>query len=673
MGVIRLPLLLLCCNVPAAAEEPDSTATLLDEIVVDGNAGSPVRVSGDGNLRVSAGALLRGSRVMGEADMLASLKKVGGVSAIGDYGSGLVIQGNDPSQAIYRIDGAPVFFPYRFGGVFSTFNTTHFSALSVMRNNRGGEAPSRLGAVVDLTPSLDYGNPLSASVNVGLLASTLTVKTGVRERFAITASGRVSYIDQVYGRFLNNDHNTMRYRFADVNISAGWRIDSLNTITGNYFYNSDRLLAGNANYAMDTRLNWFNNVGALAWKHAGMHAAEIDAYYSEFRSRLTVGMPQFDVLGTAGIRSAGLTGKVKVTAGSGFRPEVTVGGEAVGYKITPLWARLVGDVTQLTAPAASRTTGELRLFADARFRPIRSLSFAVGLSASTYGFEFYSADPRVSVEWRHRGNTFTFGAGRFSQYLHLVGFSEIGLASNFWYGSDSAVRPQRSVDFTAGWSRGFLNDELTVAVSAYYKIVKSQSEYFGQVLDIINYDYVAAANIRCADGYNAGFDVAVQKRFGNLTGAVSYAFGSAMRRDGSDGEWFHSLTDTGHQFKADAEYAINRHWSVSAAFVYASGRVYTPTRYLYLIANRLIADYADRNSGRMPDYQRLDLSGTYRFRTGGRFPLNHTVNISLINAYGHRNIESQYFAIDGETLRYKLYRVASLYRFLPSISYSIDF
>lgn len=75
----------------------------------------------------------------------------------------------------------------------------------------------------------------------------------------------------------------------------------------------------------------------------------------------------------------------------------------------------------------------------------------------------------------------------------------------------------------------------------------------------------------------------------------------------------------------------------------------------------------------MPDYQRLDLSGTYRFRTGGRIPLNHTVNISLINAYGHRNVESQFFAIDGETMRYKLYRVSSLYRFLPSVSYSIDF
>jgi len=657
----------------AHGEAPDSASVRLDEVVVESNGGKPVRISADGNFRVSTAGLLRGARVMGEADILSSLKRIGGVSSVGDYGSGLIIQGSDPSQTIYRIDGAPVFFPYRFGGVFSTFNTPHFASMTVTRYNRGAAAPSRLGAIVDLAPSLNYGRPVSASVNVGLLASTLTVKAGLHERFALTVSGRTSYIDELYGRLLESDVNTNRYKFSDINISAGWRIDSLNTLTANYFYNADRLRSGNSNYAMDTHLRWHNNVASLGWKYRGRRAAEVSAYFSEFGSRLTVRLPQFDVLAPAGLKAFGLSGRVQLLQGRGFRPQVTVGGEALGYSIVPMWARVEGEVVQPTAPALMQRSGELRVFADACFAPRPWVNLTVGLSASAYGFRFLSVDPRLSARFSHRGNTWTLSAGRFPQYLHLVGFSEIGLASNFWFGSSDKVKPQRSVDFTAGWSRGFLNGDLAVSASVYYKIVRSQSEYSGQVLDIINYDYRAEDNIFIADGYNAGFDVAVQKRFGSLTGSVGYSFGRAMRHLPGDSELFRSLTDVGHQVKADAEYMFNEHWSVAAAFVYSSGRVYTPTRYLYLIANRLIAEYGQRNSGRLPDYQRLDISGTYRFRTGGRLPMTHMVNLSLINAYGHDNVESQFFAIDSETLRYRLYRVKSMYRFLPSISYSIEF
>ena len=129
----------------------------------------------------------------------------------------------------------------------------------------------------------------------------------------------------------------------------------------------------------------------------------------------------------------------------------------------------------------------------------------------------------------------------------------------------------------------------------------------------------------------------------------------------------------GHQLKVDAEYAFNSHWALSAAFTFASGRVYTPTKYLYVIANRIITEFAATNSGRLPDYHRLDIGASYRFKTGGKLPMTHMVNVSIINAYGHKNIESQYFSVNTETMRYELGQTWSLYRFLPSISYSIDF
>lgn len=672
MGVsCWLPLLLL--PVRGFAAEPDSVITQLQEVVVSSSGGRAARVTSDGNLRVSTQSLQRGMRVMGEADIIGALKRSAGVSSVGDYGSGPIILGSDPSQSVFRINGAPVFFPYRFGGIFSTFNSSHFLTMEVMRFGRKASAPNRLGAVIDLTPDLQYDRTLSGALNVGLLSSSLNLKGSAAQKFALTLSGRISYVDQLYGPLLNSDKNAMSYNFHDINASAGWRIDSLNTISGDFFTNSDNIYAGNNNYAMNTRLSWRNNVGSLRWQNAGRFAPVVAAFYSEISSRLSVTFPQYDVIAPNGMQALGLSGSITPIRGHGFVPSVETGAEIIGYTLTPLHARMEGTLARPAAPYETCRRLEGRVFADALFAPTQAVSFSAGLTASLFGHKMFAIDPRATATLNHRGNRWAVSVGRFTQYLHNVGFSEIGLASNFWYPAGKDLKPQNSVDFTASWWRAVCGNMLELTASAYYKIVGAQSEYYGQILDIIDNDFDISSHIATSNGYNLGVEAGVQKRYGALTGSITYAFSRAMRRNALTGTMFHALTDAGHQLKADAEYVFNEHWSVAAGFIYASGRVYTPTRYLYIISNRLITEYGDRNSARLPDYQRLDLSATYRFRTHGRLPLTHTINLSIINAYGHKNVESQYFSIQIETLRYKLYRVHSMYRFLPSISYSIDF
>ncbi len=83
-----------------------------------------------------------------------------------------------------------------------------------------------------------------------------------------------------------------------------------------------------------------------------------------------------------------------------------------------------------------------------------------------------------------------------------------------------------------------------------------------------------------------------------------------------------------------------------------------------------MVEYGRRNSRRLPAYHRLDLGANYRFHSG-RF--RHTVSLALINAYGHRNVEISTYTFDIANAKLGLRQVSSLYRFLPSISYTIDF
>ena len=84
-------------------------------------------------------------------------------------------------------------------------------------------------------------------------------------------------------------------------------------------------------------------------------------------------------------------------------------------------------------------------------------------------------------------------------------------------------------------------------------------------------------------------------------------------------------------------------------------------------------EYGPRNSARLPMYHRLDLGATYRFSTGGCFPLRHEVNLSVINAYGRANVEMSTFTVNTLTGMYSRRDISSLYRFLPSLSYTIKF
>lgn len=625
----------------------------LQEVTV--RSQTTTRVLAGGNIRLDPRSLANMGRVMGETDMVNAFKRMGGISSSGDYGSGIIIQGNDPGQSLFLIDQAPVFFPYRFAGIFSTFNSPHFSSVELIQAGRTASGPSRLGAIVELKPKFDYRRTIGGVANVGLLASSATLTASASRRFALTASGRVSYVDQLYSKFLNTETGAIGYQFVDLNVSAGFKIDSINSLTANYFHNGDGIHTGNSHYSMTTRLRWHNNVGSVSWNGRNVRAT---VYVSEFASTLTVELPQFSIVGNSSISLYGGKGEIKLN-------EVfNAGAEVEGYNIIPLWAELQGLVSTDSPEKSVQRPWQGRAFADAAFRPKENVFLKVGLSASVFAGRFFSADPRMSLEYRKCKSVWSFGAGLFSQYLHQVGFSDIGLASNFWYGSIGRVKPQHSLDFTAAWQRPFFSDELLISALAYAKRIWNQTEYQGNVLDIVMSDYSPESSLFSANGYNAGFNVTARKRYGQLTASLSYAYGYAIRKH--DGQWFRSATDMGHQLKADAEYLCGKHWIFGASFTFASGRVYTPTRYLYLISGKVLTEYGRRNSGRLPSYQRLDISATYRIK-------GHSINLSLINAYGHRNVELQYFGVDRDSGDLRLVRESSLYRFLPSLSYSFEF
>lgn len=623
---------------------------------------APVLRRADGGRTFSNGLLGNRSISLGEADVVNVLKGYSGIDAMGDYGSGVVIDGSAPAQTIYRLAGVPVIFPYRFGGIFTTFNNAHFRTTLFERNIHSAAMPSRLGSLLDYTPHRQSSR-LGAVVNAGILSSSATVRTPVGPRASVAASARVSYVNQLYGRLLKTRRTYIGYDFADFNLSADYSLGPPgNLLALDLMYSTDNLDFNDTGYAMDTAMKWHNRLAVLSWNRSdSLTSSNLRAYYSGFDNRLRIDMPLLTLGVDSRVSLAGVSGDIVRSTHRRFLEQFTCGFELQSYSYSP----------------AGRHPLECRIFGDAHIPLSKRFSLRAGVSAMYYrngsAYARLVADPRVTVTYSRAMHTLTLHAGRYAQTMHQVGFSDLGLAADFRLAADKKQPAQSATGLAAEYSCRLPFWNMTLGAGAYYKRITSEPEYEGLLVDLLSAEFNPADNVIDSRGYNAGINAEISVAEGPVAAQLSYGYGVARRKYGADNAYCRGVTSPGHSLKAAADWRIDDRWNVGVNFTLRSGRPYTPVDAIYVIAGNLIEMHGERNSSRLPAYHRADIRASYSFRTGGGDRrMFHRINLALINAYGHDNVEIQAFDIDARQGTYSLRRVSSLYRFLPSISYTLQ-
>ncbi len=660
----------------ALSQVPEDTTLLLNEVLIKNTQPVSRKLPG-GAVSLNSAALSTGIHTLGEADFVSHIKRLSGITISNDYSSGISVDGNDHSATVFTISGTPVFFPYRFGGIFSAFNGPHFSGVRFERGIHDASMPNRIGGSVDLRPNLNCEQGAEGEISIGMLASSLTARIAASPRFVMSLSARVSYIDQLYKWLLKGNDSQISYNFRDFNVSARYCPDSLNTFQFVAFHSGDKINYFDGHYALDSDIKWYNSMASLKWKHQGHISMSNRIDFTEFKNRLVLDMSQLKVDAPSRLRRLGLSGDF-VVKGKKSLTQIDAGYELSQYLSVPLYAYVEGyGVSEPSVACRNSKATEVRVYGDAKIDMGHNLELKAGVSASYYHNGSYNTgafDPRITLIWLHDRHTLSFHIGSYHQYLQQTGLSEIGLASDSWYLASRVINPVTSAGINSEYlfNTGFENIE--ISADAYWRHIQNQAEYDGSLLDLANNDYVAEEQLISSSGFNSGYSIGLQRNIGTLTGSLSYSYDMAMRHFPQHKGWLHARTDPGHSFKANLDYRISEKWNVGAQFSFASGRTYTPIKSIYVIAENLICIYGDRNSARLPSYQRLDFSGTYSFvmRMGKR-ALDSQINLSLINAYGHRNIEMQTFIINPDNGRYKLVKYSSLYRFLPSLSFTIKF
>ncbi len=352
----------------------------------------------------------------------------------------------------------------------------------------------------------------------------------------------------------------------------------------------------------------------------------------------------FEEDNTVDDRTVRLETTVDVAAASRLEAGVWVTDNTVHY------AFVVGSTTD-TLQRRRNTLRDNRAttsaaFVQHRWTPVPALELTTGVRATRYdatGASF--VEPRVSGGWQLSPALRLKAAwGRYHQFVNRVENEDVLQGSrDFWLLADSALPPQGSTHVVAG----FLYDRPGWAFNAeaYDKTMENATLFSRRYRQ--QFGVNTGSFFYVGDGRARGVELLLEKKRGAFTGWTSYTLMKATNRfaEVDGGRTFASALDQRHELKGFGTFQVGQ-WDFSTVALYGSGRPYTApvSQYQLKLLDGTLQSYinvSDKNSLRLPSYQRVDLAASRIFETEGSF--DWRVGVSLYNVLNRRNVSFRKF------------------------------
>ena len=290
---------------------------------------------------------------------------------------------------------------------------------------------------------------------------------------------------------------------------------------------------------------------------------------------------------------------------------------------------------------------------------------------SPYGY----LEPRLAFKYT-LGKTSSVKASynRMIQNLHLISNTNSPTPLDIWLPSSKYIKPLIVDQVALGYFRNLKENMIETSVEVYYKNMQNVIDYIDGAELFLNEDI--ETELLSGKGYSYGMELLIKKQQGRFTGWIGYTLARSMRKIPgiNDGKAYPSSYDRTHDVSVVLNYEINNRWNIAANWVFATGN---PTSYpvsKYGVQGNTIYYYAARNSNRIPDYHRLDLSVNYDFKKNDHRKFKQSLNLSLYNVYARRNAYSVTFRQNEDNPNIsEAVRLSIIGTIIPSVTYNFNF
>lgn len=634
--------------------------------------------------------------LLGERDILKTLQLLPGVKSAGDGNSGFYVRGGTADQNLVLLDEAPVYNASHFLGFFSVFNADAVKEVALYKGAMPAQYGGRLSSVIDV--SMNEGDNSTFKVNggVGLIATRLSVEGPLqKDKSSFQVSGRRTYVDMFLK--LSNDSaiNSNKMNFYDLNAKLSWSLGKNDKLSVSAYSGHDVLsLSGLFS------LSWGNRLGAIHWNHLFNNKLIVhtSATYSNFDYTAAVAQTNFNVSMFSRIKDLG--GKMQFEYTPNMRNRITIGGS------TNLRSMIPGNVRSVQKSGINNTQQPARysvdnaLFVNNEWKPSDKWQISYGARLTAFsvlgGGRFYQVDndgnitdtlrykksqvvktyinlePRMSASYQlNNVSSVKFSYTRTVQNLHLISSATASSPTDRWVASTNVIKPEIADQVSVGYYKNLADNKFQLTTEVYYKTMQNQIDYRNGA-DVMDNQPIEA-KLLYGEGRAYGIETLLRKKKGKLTGWIGYTLSKTERKiDGiNNNQWYNARQDRTHEVSVVTTYQMGSRWVLSANWVFYTGSAVTFPSGKYLIGNRVVYSYTDRNGYRMPAYHRLDISASVHVVKKKKFSSDLTFGV--YNAYGRENAYSVFFR-QSKTSPGKTEAVqVSLFKYVPSISYDFKF
>ena len=268
------------------------------------------------------------------------------------------------------------------------------------------------------------------------------------------------------------------------------------------------------------------------------------------------------------------------------------------------------------------TANTTALYLQHTWTPVAALDITTGVRSNTYHVTHQTyTEPRVSAGLQVTPTLRLKGAwGQYHQFVNRVENEDVLQGSrDFWLLADTSLKPQASTHAIVGLT--YDRPSWAFNLEAYDKTLDNAtifSRRYRQAFGINTGSFFYTGS-----GHTRGVEFLLERKQGALTGWASYTLMQSTHRfDQIDqGREFASEVDQRHELKGFGVWQIGQ-WDLSAVGLYGSGLPYTSPESQYdikLLDGRVqtYINVSDKNSKRLPSYQRVDLAISRVIKTDG--------------------------------------------------------
>lgn len=645
----------------------------------------------------------------GEVDVLRAVQLLPGVKTASEASSSMFVRGGNLDQNLVLLDEAPVYNPSHLFGIFSVFNVDAVKDVQLYKSGMPASYGGRLSSVLDVRLKDGNAKKFGLSGGIGLVSSRLTAEGPlVKDKSSFIVAGRYTYSDAITRTVKLFRESKMRLYFYDLSIKVNHKINNKNQLFLSGYAGAD------ANRFGATNIQWNNTTATVRMNHVFN-----DKLFSNFTllySQYSNNIQALSILQNASDRMTwqsriqDLTAKADFTWYAGQSSTLQYGIAATHHQINSGKAN-GGFLTEAGVAVPVSNALEYGIYASHEIRLSDRLTVDYGFRYSLFenvgrgtvyqydkndnltdtlyfksGQVFNSTgglEPRISSRYTINSRSSVKASyNRTRQYLQLLSNSSVGLSAfDIWLPAGPNVKPQWADQLAAGYFRNFHDNKYETSAEVYYKKMYNQTDFADHARLLFNPNI--ERELRTGKGWAYGAELLIRKNTGPLTGWISYTYSVARKQiaDINGGKTYPTNFDQPHSITLTVSQVISRRWSLSANWLYATGRPITLPVESYVYDGHTVPVYEEKNHFRLPDYHRLDLAATLKGKDkpGRRYQSSWT--FSFYNAYLRKNATAIVLlprhgwganpkdADDNPVVAQRI----TLFPFFPSVTYNFKF